>query len=257
MLVAMDKRFTWLFVVVSCLAACAGQRYRVDVGPMFAKATGDVALQNAAGSLQLGQNQNDLDDTFGLSSTQPSPYVRVQMDRERHRARVHGFAIDAANTGTLAGDYGGIPAGSQVTAEKDFLAIAANYGYEVLRGRNHRVAVGGQLAYYSLDVDARSTVGFESVETAVLAPMPFAEAELFWETLTFGTNMAWISADLGDASGIYLDLEAYVRWSAAPDFDFFAGYRYLSIDAYGVASSRDFDAEVAVQGIFFGAGIRF
>ena len=34
-------------------------------------------------------------------------------------------------------------------------------------------------------------------------------------------------------------------------------YRYVVLDAYGRATSRDFDADVDVEGLFFGAGIRF
>ena len=36
-----------------------------------------------------------------------------------------------------------------------------------------------------------------------------------------------------------------------------AGYRYILLDAYGVATARDFDADVDVQGIFITAGIKF
>jgi hypothetical protein len=252
----MNKPLLWL-VALSSLTACAGQKYRVDVGPFFARARGDVALQDAGGSLQLGQVQNDLDGNLGLGETEPSPYLRGQWERDRHRVRLHGFGIDSEGAGTLAGNYGGILGNSQVTSELTFLSIAANYGYEVLRGPRHRVAVGGQIGFYSLDVEARSTPGFESVETDALVPMPFAEAEALLGKFTLGANFAWMSASLGDASGIYLDAEAYARWSAAPDFDFFAGYRFVSLDAAGKATSRDFDADVDVQGFFFGAGIRF
>ncbi len=254
--VPMNKLLLWL-VALSSLTACAGQKYRVDVGPFFARARGDVALQNAAGSLQLGQVQNDVESDLGLGETEPSPYLRGQWDRDRHRVRLHGFGIDSEGSGTLAGDYGGILAGSVVATEMEFLSIAANYGYELLRGRNHRVAVGGQLGFYSLDVEARSTPGLESVETSVLVPMPFAEVEALLGKFTLGTNLAWMTASLRDAKGIYIDLEAYARWSAAPDFDFFAGYRFVSLDAAGKATSRDFDADVDVQGFFVGAGIRF
>ncbi len=253
----MNKALSLLLLSLPCFHACAGQKYRVDVGPFFAKATGDIALQNSAGSLQLGQNQNDLDRNFGLGDTEPSPYLRVQMDQGRHRVRLHGFGVDGDGTGTLAGAYGNIPAGSQVTTAMEFFAIAGNWGYELLRGQHHRLAAGAQAGYYALDVAARAAAGREEVETDVLVPMPFFELEGFYEQLTVGANAALMSADLGDGSGRYLDVEAYVRWSPAPDFDFFAGYRYVVLDAYGRAGSRDFDADIDVEGLFFGAGIRF
>jgi hypothetical protein len=254
---AMNRALTLLLLTLPCAFGCAGQKYRVDVGPFFARATGDIALQNSAGSLSLGQNQNDLDRNFGLSDTEPSPYVRVQMDKDRHRVRVHGFGVDGDGSGVLAGDYGDIPAGSSVTTSMEFYSIAANWAYQLLRGENYRFAAGAQAGYYSLDVAARSPAGREEVETDVLVPMPFFELEGFYKSLTLGANVALMSADLGDASGRYLDAEAYLRWSAAKDFDFFVGYRYVVLDAYGRATDRDFDADIDVEGLFFGAGIRF
>jgi hypothetical protein len=253
----MTKATTLLLSSLTCLLGCAGQQYRVDVGPFFARASGDVALQNSSGSLSLGQNQNDLEGNLGLGDTEPSPYVRLQMDQERHRVRVHGFSVDGDGSGVLAGDYGNIPAGSTVTTSMEFAAIAANWAYQLARGDSYRFAAGAQAGYYGLDVAARSPAGREEVETDVLVPMPFAEIEGFYKSLTLGANCAFMSADLGDASGIYIDAEAYLRWAAAKNFDFFVGYRYVSIDAYGRASDRDFDADVDVQGVFFGAGIRF
>jgi hypothetical protein len=253
----MNKASPLLLLSLPWFCACAGQTYRVDVGPFFAKATGDIALQNAAGSLSLGQNQNDLDRNFGLSDTEPSPYVRLQMDKDRHRVRLHGFAVDGDGEGVLAGAYGNIPAGTPVNTSMEFFAIAGNWGYQLLRGENYRFAAGAQAGYYALDVAARSAAGREEVETDVVVPMPFLELEGLFGSLTIGANVALMSADLGDGSGRYLDAEGYVRWSAAKDFDFFAGYRYVVLDAYGRATSRDFDADVDVEGLFFGAGIRF
>lgn len=253
----MNKLSSLLLVSLPCFVACAGQKYRVDVGPFFARATGDVALQNIGGTLELGQEQNDLDRNLGLGGTETSPYIRVQMDQERHRVRVHGFGVGSQGTGTLAGDFGGIVAGSQVTTQLEFFSVAANWGYQIARGEHYRLAVGAQAGYYSLNVEVRSTPGREEVDSSVLVPMPFAELEGLFGPFTVGVNGAVMSADLGDAGGRYLDTEAYVRWSAAPDFDFFAGYRYCVIDVYGQASSRDFDADVDIRGYFFGAGIRF
>jgi hypothetical protein len=250
----MNKLSSLLLAALPCFVACAGQTYRVDVGPFFARATGDVALQSASGG---SFDKNDFDGDLGLDDTEPSPYVRLQMDKERHRVRIHGFGVDSDGSGTLLNAYGGIPAGSTVTTAMEFFSIAGNWGYQIARGENYRIAIGAQAGYYSLDVAARSTAGREEVQTDVLAPMPFAEVEGLFGAFTVGVNGAVIAADLGDGSGRYLDVEAYARWSAAKDFDFFGGYRYVVLDAYGRATSRDFDADVDVQGFFFGAGIRF
>jgi hypothetical protein len=246
-----------LGTALAALASCAGQTYRVDVGAMFAKASGDLTLQNSLGSLQLFQNKNDLDKDLGVGDIEPSPYLRLQADQEKHRLRAHGFGIDATGSGTLAGDYGNLVGGSQVTTSLRFLAAGLTYSYEIARDEHYRVGVGAAFNWYSLDVAARSTVGRESVETDVLVPMPYLEAEGFLGPLTAGANFAFMSADLGDANGQYIDLETYLRWQASDQLDVMVGYRYLVMDPAGRASDRDFDADVEIQGFFVGGGVRF
>jgi hypothetical protein len=246
-----------LTATLATFASCVGQVYHVDVGAMFAKASGNIALQNEAGNLPLFANHNDVDDNFGVGDVEPSPYLRVQMDQEKHRVRLHGFGVDANGSGTLSGAYGDLVGGSVVTTALDFFAIGATYSWELLREEHYRLGVGAALNWYSLDLAARSSAGRESVQTNVLVPMPYAEIEGYLGAVTAGANMAFMSADLGDANGIYLDAEAYLRWQATEQFDVMAGYRYLSMDGYGRASSRDFDADVDVQGLFLGGGVRF
>jgi hypothetical protein len=254
----MNKLHSLLLAVpVAAFASCAGQTYRVDVGAMFAKASGDIALQNAAGSNVLHNHQNDLDRNMGLGDTEPSPYLRVQMDQELHRVRLHGFGVDSGGSGTLAGDYGNLLGGSQVTTSMDFFAVGVTYAYQLLREEHYRVAVGAAFNFYALDVAARSSAGRESVKTNVVVPMPYAEVEGFLGPVTAGANAGLMSADLGDANGRYLDIEAYVRWQATEQFDAMIGYRYVVLDGYGRASSRDFDADIDVQGFFVSGGVRF
>lgn len=246
-----------LLLASAALASCVGQTYRVDAGAMFAKASGDVTLQNSLGSLPLFQNKNDLDDNLGVGDVEPSPYLRVQADQERHRVRLHGFGVDSTGSGTLDGDYGDLIGGSQVTTSLRFYAIGATYAYQLLREEHLRVAAGAAFNWYSLDVSARSSVGRESVQSDVLVPMPYAEVEGLLGPVTVGANAGLMSADLGDAKGRYIDVEGYVRWQALEQLDVMAGYRYLLMDPSGRASSRDFDAEVTVQGFFVGGGVRF
>lgn len=254
----MNKLSSLLLVSTVCtFAACKGNTYRINAGPMFAVANGETALQNSTGTLSLGANQNDVDSELGVGDTQAAPYVRLETNNDKHRFRLHGFGMDVNGTGQLSGDYGNIVAGTQVTTSLEFYAVAGNWGYQLLRGDNYRVAVGAQVGYYSLDVAARSNIGREEVVTDVVVPMPFVEVEGLFGPLTIGANAGIMGADLGDGSGRYWDMEAYGRLQATKNFDLMAGYRYLLLDAYGTASDRDFDADVDVQGVFFTAGIKF
>ena len=241
-------------LLVATFAACAGQTYRAEVGPMFARARGEFALANSS---QVLPPNNSLDGNMGLGETEVAPYLAFRSDYNKHRMRLNGFYLDSEGTATLANAYGNIPAGTLVRTSMDFFAIAGNYTYELKREDHYRIGLGGQIGFYSLDVAARSFGGREEVTSEVIVPMPYLEIEGFWKDFTVGANMGIMSADLGDASGRYVDLEGYANWAVNEDFDVKFGYRYLLLDGYGRASSRDFDADVDVQGIYLSAGIRF
>jgi hypothetical protein len=253
----MLKSYCSLLLLIVGFGACRGTAYKVDVGPLFAVPDGELALQNANGTLVLGNEQNSLDNNLGVGDRQASPYLRLQTDYEKHRVRLHGFVVDSDGGGTLAGDYGGILEGARVNTSMDFFAIAANYGYALLRGDHYRLAIGGQAGFYSLDVTARSAIGREQVNTDVLVPMPFLELEGMLGPVTVGANAAIMALNSRDASGRYWDIEGYVRLQATRQLDVMAGYRYMLIDAYGRATARDFDADIDVQGLFVTAGITF
>jgi hypothetical protein len=236
--------------------ACAGQTYDAEVGPMFARARGEFAL---ADSMQVMHGNNSLDRDMGLGQTEAVPYLAFRTDYNKHRVRLNGFYLDSEGPATLAQGHGNISAGP-VQASMDFFGIASNYSYEVLHEDNYRIGLGAQLGFYSLDVAVRRLVGVvgrEEVTSEVFVPMPYVEIEGFWKDFTVGANMGIMSADLGDASGRYVDIEAYGNWAINESYDVKLGYRYLLLDGYGRASSRDFDADVEVQGFYLSAGIRF
>ncbi|MBZ0151807.1 MAG: hypothetical protein K8J09_09770 [Planctomycetes bacterium] len=246
-----------LLLVTMPFAACVNQGWRVDAGPIFVRTRGQVALQDAGGTLNLGDHQNHLQGAMGLGDTEPSPFIRAQWDQERHRVRLNGFAMQTEGSGVLASDFGGLVTGSQVTTKEDLYVINGQYSYELLRDRSYRLAAGGQLGFYSLDVAARSTAGYEQVNTQILMPMPFVEAELYYGGFTGGVNASLMGGEIRDASGRYWDIEAYGKLQLGEKFEVLGGYRYVLLDAYGVATGRDFDADLDIQGWFFGAGIKF
>ncbi len=255
---AMMKPQTLLLLLVTMpFAACVNQGWRVDAGPIFVRTRGQVALQDAGGTLSLGDHQNHLQGAMGLGDTEPSPFLRAQWDQERHRVRLNGFAMQTEGSGVLASDFGGLVTGSQVTTKEDLYVINGQYSYELLRDRSYRLAAGGQLGFYSLDVAARSTAGYEQVNTQILMPMPFVEAELYYGGFTGGVNASLMGGEIRDASGRYWDIEAYGKLQLGEKFEVLGGYRYVLLDAYGVATGRDFDADLDIQGWFFGAGIKF
>lgn len=247
----------------AALTSCTEMVYRANVGAMFPVSKGQIALQNASGGeFVLHDNQQDLESNLGLGDTEVSPYVHLQADQQKHRFRLHGFLTNSEGSGTLAassspGGFGGIPAGAQVSTSMDFYAVQATYAWELLREEHYRLAVGGALGFYGLDLAARSTTGREEVETSVLVPAPYLEAELMYGPFILGGDAGLMAAHLRDGNGRYGDAEAYVKVRPHEDFELMLGYRYVLLDAHGTATSRDFDADIEVRGIFLGGGVRF
>jgi hypothetical protein len=236
------------------LASCAGQTYQAQVGPSFLRVTGNISLADSVGNLPA---TNNMEDDLGVGGTEVAPYIQGRSDFEEHRFRANAFFSSSDGEGTLASNYGNIAAGQPVSTSMDLFAIATNYSYAILREEGYRVGVGGQLGFYSLDVSARSAGGREEVTTEVLAPAPYAEAELYFDDLTLGTSIAVLAADLGDGDGRFLDIELYGQMRLNEKVDLRAGYRHVVLDVDGVASSREFDADVDVAGFYLTAGIRF
>jgi hypothetical protein len=246
-----------LATIAALAAACAPHTYRADVGAMYLQANGKISLQDSGGSLVLFDNTNDVDTNLGLGDAQGSPYVRLQADWPRHRVRLHGFGIDNDGSGTLAGQFGDIAAGTPVTTSLRFFDVNAAWSYDLLDHEKLRLGVGAELAFYSLDIAARSASGREDVSTDTLVPMPYGDIEYRLDPVTLGANAGLMVADLGDAYGRYWDVEASARVDVTDSIDVMAGFRYILIDAYGTASERDFDADLYFNGWFFGGGVRF
>jgi hypothetical protein len=246
-------------VAATVLAACAPQQFRGYAGASFMSVQGEVGLQNSAGNLNLNANMNSLENDLDVGDSDTSPYLRFDADWDRHRAKVSGFAHNSSGNGTLSGDFGDLAAGTLVFTDLDFIDVTGSWSYDLMSSKTWRLAPGVQLAYYSLDVAVRaqSINAFEKIDTSVVAPMPYVEAEVDFGPVSLGANFGAIAADLGDANGRYWDAEALVRVRPARHIELIAGARYLLFDAHGIATDRDFDADLEVFGWFVGGGVTF
>ena len=245
-------------LLISCTSlafvACAGQTVSLHAGPSFASVHGGITVADGGGALPPASS---VDSDLDLGDAEVSPFLQAQIDADGHRFRISGLLVDTDGEGSLADDFGDVPAGSQVQTSLDFFALVGNYSYEVLREEHYRVGIGAQLGFYSLDVSATAPGSRESLDTQGLLPMPYLEAEAFYGDLTLGLSGGAMAGKFGDSDGRYLDLEAYARWLLDDRFDVRGGYRYLVLDGDGRATDRDFDADLDVRGFYVTAGVRF
>jgi hypothetical protein len=238
------------------LAGCANAVYRLEAGPILARANGDIAVQGA-GSTFDSSAKNDLDADLDLGGVSAAAFGRLQADAERDRFRIQGFALNEGGDGTLAAAYGDIAAGSQVDTALEFFTLAGNWNHAIVRNENVRLGVGAQAGYYRFDFSVRNATNREETAAEALVPMPFVEGELRLGNVALGANFAGMYADVGDARGRFFDAEAFARWTVTSEFQVFGGDRYILFDAAGTATDRQFDADVAIDGLFFGLGVRF
>jgi hypothetical protein len=86
--------------------------------------------------------------------------------------------------------------------------------------------------------------------------MPYAEFEWNLGPVMLGANGGGMQVDLRDAKSRYWDAEAYAR-VPFERLELIGGYRYISQNADGRATGRDFDTNYEVMGFFIGGGIHF
>jgi len=241
------------------LASCMPEAFRVDAGAAFTRVIGETGLQNSGGSLNLNANMNDLEDAFAVGDSEAAPYARAECDWGPHRFKLSGFGHNSSGTGTLTGAFGDLPAGTQVASDLEFFNVSGSWSFDLAPSSMLRLAPGVQVGYYAIDMKARATsnVAFEEVDTAVIAPMPYLEAGVDLEHVSFLVDAGLIAADIRDAAGRFWDVEALARVRAGATVEVLAGFRYLLIDAHGTATGRDFDADIEVVGWFIGGGVRF
>jgi hypothetical protein len=243
-------------VACALLAGCANTVYRLDAGAMISRANGDIALQGSGPTFNSNA-KNDVADDFGLGDATPSAFGRLQADADNDRFRIEGFALNTDGEGVLQEDYGDILAGTTVDASLRFFSLGANWNHAILRGDNWRLGAGLQASFVSLDLAARAPGQREETVTQSLVPMPLVDGEVRFGNVAVGVTFAGMYADVGDATGTFLDGELYARWLLSSEFQIFGGYRYIVLDAEGQASDRRFDADITIDGVFFGVGVCF
>ncbi|MEY4673222.1 MAG: hypothetical protein RL148_1006 [Planctomycetota bacterium] len=251
---------TLFLALLAVSAACAPNHYRASVSGMSGRMSGDIALQNTAGTNNLETDRNDLKSNFGLGESEVLPYLQTEATWDAHTFRFNVFDYSSDGSGTLAEPFGDIPAGSTVDAALDFTALQASWTYDVLDSETLHFGPGAQLAYYRLDLSAQggTPAGYEEIDSETLIPQLYLEGEIDLGTVSFVASAGGMSVyQYHDADGSWWDTQFMLRVQPFDHFELVAGYRLIDMDANGIASSRDFDVDARFEGWFVGAGLRF
>jgi hypothetical protein len=228
---------------VAVTAEVAYARLRVD---------GDLAIDSGSAAAQ------DIEAAFGLGSERDAPYARVTADFGGPELRASGFLLREGGAGVLSSAFGGLPAGTAVTAALELGNAKLVADWPLALGAV-TVAPGVAFDVFAIDFRATSSPGnYEEVDDVVGVPLPFVRAAAALGDARVGVEVGWLDAsDLTGTAARFADLEASAGWQLSPRWSLAAGYRWLSADAEGETATDTVAIDLRVHGWFVGGGIVF
>ncbi len=250
---------TAVALALSCVS-CVDLGARAYAGFMQSDVTGDFALDSSAGGANLSSIKNDVENQLGIDDESRSLWLKAEIDPPSWgRFSASAFRYDESGNGTLSAPFGDIPAGTDVATSLAFTNLKVAWTYDLLDVALAHVSPGIALDVFDIEtrVNSTSPLAFEEVDTIAPVPMLYLQAGAEFGFVGFDVEAGWMSIDLDDADGDYLDLEAMARVNIAPKVELTAGYRFISIDGDGRADGQRFDAELELQGFFVGGGFNF
>lgn len=250
-----------LLAVLPGLAACDSiQTTELRAAYLQSELSGDIAVGPSTGGASLDARRNSLTGDLGIDDSNPSLLVSGAIRTTIGRFGGSAFWFDDSSTGTLGQDFGDIPLGTAVDTRFEFLNVKTYWVYDVVEERDFRIAPGIAVNFIDMQTEVRSTAAaqaFEEVEVFAPVPMLFLDGEARLGPVLVAAQGGGMRIDLDDGIGTYWDFEGRVGFEPTDDVEVFAGYRYLSIDSKGIASSRDAKVDIDVHGWFLGGAFRF
>ena len=247
-----------LLPLLAPLASCSGMEVKSDVGYMLMQLSGDFGLSDSGNTVTPGQVKLSLGQGLDLD-TSDSPYARVDLSLAGWRVSLSGFQYEESGDAVLSANFGNISAGVSVATDITMFNLRGAVTYDLIHWGVLRLSPGVSIDYFDvdLDVNAVSISGFESIDFRAPIPMPYLDTTVELGPLTLAATASGLYANLPDADGTFWDFDAKLSYQPWPLMEMFAGYRFLRLDAFGVADSQDFDTELTMQGWFFGGSFRF
>lgn len=238
------------------LASCSTPDLSVDAGYMVMEMAGDLGFDGSGGGGSVGINLGQ-----GLDiNNADSPYAKLETQVLGMRVGLSGFSYSDSGDSTLDASFGDIAAGSTVSTDIDLLNIKGTVSYDLLNLGFLRVSPGVGVDYFDMNLKMVATAPVaanEKLDFQVPVPMAYVSTELKYEMFSLDTDIGGMSVDLPDAKGTFWDVTTKVKYHPLPLVDVFVGYRYLMINADGTMDGQDFNANLHMNGLFFGGRVAF
>lgn len=239
------------------LPSCGIARLHGYAGYTQTQLSGDLGLAPSLGSSSVITTA-DVEDDLNLGES-GAPYVRVEAGGGPVSVTVSAFRYGSSADGTLTGTFGNIPAGFAVHSDAEIINVKAAVAFDLINIGVVRISPGIAVDYFDIDVEVTATSfsAFDRVDVTAPVPMLFVQVAADVGPVGATVDVGAMDVDLPDAGGTFFDVEAMLRVEPFDHVEFIAGYRWISIDADGEASSQGFDADLELQGWFVGGGVTF
>ena len=148
--------------------------------------------------------------------------------------------------------------GSTVETDIEIMNFKGAVTFDIVDVGPLRLSPGVGVDLFDIDMTINATapvVASERVEILTPVPMLFLQTELDFGLVGATLDTGWMSLDLGDVKGTWIDIEGLANFNVFGPFELFAGYRYISIDTEGEADGQAFEADIELQGWILGGGI--
>ncbi len=219
---------------------------------------GNMALAGTAGGSTTTLDQS-VESALGLGEGQGSPYGRISLDMGVPVLTVSGFMFEEEGQGRLQANFGNIVGGTDVFTELAFDNLKISYALDFGVGP---VTISPGLAcnLFNLDIHVQDVAGFATEDLEVLAPVPmaFLRVGVDLDVVAFVAEGGFITIpEVQDVEGTFWDAEARIEVRPTDLLHLFAGYRFMKIDAEGIADDQAFDVTLDISGWMVGGGLRF
>lgn len=247
-------------VVLSLLFVCAcsvDPGFAVRGGYMRVDLNGDVALSPTSGG--GAYDPIDVQSELGVGKV-GSPYVAAELTGIVGRIGVSAFRYEDDGTGTLDGPFGDIPAGTVVETDLRIDNVKGTWTFDLLDVGPVRLSPGVGVDWVRLDTTVRSVTpvsAFEEIDVSAPIPIVVLDGAVDLGVVGIELQAGGMSLNAGDVDGTFLDLEGRVVVAPTEWAELFVGYRYISLEAAGDSEGQRYDADLAMDGITIGGGLRF
>ena len=241
-------RIHTLSLLAALLASCTQFRVAGQVGYARVALAGDIGLAAGGTAADIGQ---DVTTAFGFGDDQGIPDGRFAFDMNVPTFTGSGFVFEDEGTGTRTRNFGGNPllsAGANVNSD-----------FELPNAKVVTIPPGLAAEYSDFNLEVTQVNGLASELVALEAPVPvgFLRAGADIGICSGMAETGYVEAVIDEVEAKFFDIDVMLTVHATDGLALLVGYRCLAIDGDGLIDNDTFLADITIDGIVLGGGVRF